>query len=202
MRRAQRLDRGDAGHDLDIRQRIEPPRDAQRGIVQRGIAPDQQRDLAVTAEMIGDRLRPGRGDRVVPIVHALAVIGLACVTHGKIELGNARGVVGEHIRADRPPEIGKIGFCRPLARDQNEIGGVDRADRSARELPGIAATDADQGERHHDDPPSASAPNMITAAVEAAPPRASCSASSAMVVRTSRSSVAAEGFGEQRRSAR
>ena len=149
MRRAQRLDRGDAGHDLDIRQGIEPPRNAQRGIVQRGIAPDQQRDLAVTAEMICDRLRPGsrqrhRANRPRPCDSPLH-------RHRAREDRTRRcaSFVGEHIGADRPPEIGKIGFCRPLARDQDEIGRIDCADRGARELPGIAATDAYQGEREH-----------------------------------------------------
>ncbi len=75
--------------------------------------------------MACDRLRPGCGDRIVPIVHALAVVGLGCIAHGKIELGDARLVAGEHVRADRPPQIGEIRLRRPLARDQDEIGGVD-----------------------------------------------------------------------------
>src|SRR3954471_22946798 len=52
--------------------------------------------------------------------------------------------------------------------------------------PGVKG--AKGGGGHHDGYSPASAPNRMTAAVEAAPPRASCSASSAIVVRTKRSS--------------
>jgi len=48
------------------------------------------------------------------------------------------------------PQVREVGYLRALARDQDEIGGVDRANRLQRKLLWIAASDADQSEREHE----------------------------------------------------
>ena len=114
--------------------------------------------------MACDRLRPGRGDGIVPIVYTFAVIRLAGVAHWQFELCDARLVVGQHVGTDRPPQFREIGLRGALARDQNEIGGVDRADRGKRELRGITTADAYQGERQHafsEGRPQTTAPHVV-----------------------------------------
>ena len=118
-------------------------------VVKRRIAPDQQRNPPFTSKMARDRLRPGFGDPVVPLVHAPAVIRFTCVTHRQIEFRDARPVVGDHVCADGPPQFGEVGLHRPLARNEDEVGCIDSTDRHERELLGIAATDSYQGEREH-----------------------------------------------------
>lgn len=96
------------------------------------------------SEMIFDFSRPCRGDGVVPFVHALAIVLCVRVTHRQIELDDLGLVVGEHVGANGSPQVGKFRFLAALARNEDEIGRIDRADRGQRELLGIAAADADQ----------------------------------------------------------
>jgi len=51
---------------------------------------------------------------------------------------------------ERAPQLGEIGFVRPLARDQHQICRVDGADCRKRQLLGIAAANANEREREHE----------------------------------------------------
>src|SRR5262249_11947433 len=175
----ERLDRGDPGDHLDFGKWLEPARDAQAGVIKRRIAPDQERDAAGGAEIRVDLARPSRGDGIVPVIDAAAIILAVGIAHGKIELDQSRSLARQNARADFPPQLGEVGLLLALARNEDEIGGVDRLDRSQRELRGITAADADQGKREHDQAP-ASAPYRITA-VAATGSWASCSASAPIV---------------------
>src|SRR5580692_1133202 len=137
--------------------------------------------------MACDLPRPRGGHRIVPRIDTGAVIVGSAVAPRQIELDDVRPAVGQDRSANRPPQLGKIGFLFALARDQHEIGGIDRADACERQLCGISTTDTDQGQCEGAGHGSslASAPNKITA-VAGAPSSASCSASFSIVVRMSR----------------
>jgi len=85
----------------------------------------------------------------VPLIDATAIILPIAVALGQVELGDARLGIGENLCADRPAQRREIGFLRAFARDQDEVGGIDRADGLERQLIGIAATDPDQRQGKH-----------------------------------------------------
>ena len=109
--------RRDARHHVDDRHRLEPARDPQAGVVERGIAPDQERNASFRPKLTRNRARPGCGNGVMPIVHSRTIVLVSGVAHRHIELGNTRSVVGENSLANGPAQLGEIGFRRALARN-------------------------------------------------------------------------------------
>jgi len=100
--------------------------------------------------MSRDLSRPRRGNRIVPRVDAAAVVVTAGIALGQVEFDETRRIAVENLRADRAPEFGEIGFIRPLARNQDEIGRAKRADCRERQLFGITAANSDEGQREHE----------------------------------------------------
>src|SRR5262249_39289705 len=94
--------------------------------------------------------RPDRGHGIMPVVDTAAIVLALHVTNRQIEFDQARVAVRQHPRANFTPELGEIGFLLALARNEDEIGGVDGTDGRNRELLGGPATDADQRYREHD----------------------------------------------------
>ena len=96
-----------------------------------------------------DLSRPCRGNCIVPCVDTAAVVVTPASRCGRSNSMRRRVSLVRTSRADRSPELGEIGFVRPLARDQNEIGRAKRADRRKRQLLGITAANTYQGQRQH-----------------------------------------------------
>src|SRR5262245_17334891 len=99
--------------------------------------------------MVIDLARPDGCDRVVPVIDSAAVILAISVTRRQVELDDACLAVGYDLRTNLPAQFGEIGFLFSLARDQDQVGGVDRTDGFQRQPFRVAATDADQSKRKH-----------------------------------------------------
>ena len=91
-----------------------------------------------------DLARPHGSDGIVPVIDAAAIILAIDIAHRQIELDQPRCAAGQNLRANLPPQFGEIGLLLALARDQDEIGGIDGAHRRKRQLLGITAADTDQ----------------------------------------------------------
>ena len=66
--------------------RVKPARDTKAEIIQRRVAPDQQRHPPAIAEMSRDLSRPCRGNCIVPCVDTAAVIVTPGIALRQVEL--------------------------------------------------------------------------------------------------------------------
>ena len=155
-------------------------RDAQGAVVKRRIAPDQQRHIAGRG-MARDGGGPDLCDGIVPILDAPAIVRVGRVRAGHIKFRLYCQWVSDKCCADLAAQVGQIGLCLALARDQHQIGGVQRLDRLKGQVIGIAGADADQVQMDH-----AARPQMLEqghpATTQATSPtarlRAACAAAS------------------------
>ncbi|MPL67318.1 hypothetical protein SDC9_13009 [bioreactor metagenome] len=151
MGRAQRLHRGDPGNDPRRHRQHpgQPRRDAQRRIVKRRVAPDQERYPPLGADLRADLALPGGGDGVVPVVHALPVGGIFRLAHRQGEIDDTGAGHAQMGFAQRAAQPGKVRLLGALERDQHKVGRVHRLDRLQRQVPGVAGADADEGQFDH-----------------------------------------------------
>ncbi len=147
MRGRQHLDAGDAGHDVDRDRWAKPLRDPQAAVIERRVAPDEQRNRAAIGQVLGDLLHPDRRDRVMPVGHRLDISGLIRAP-GHVELDHSRRA-GEQLRTDGPAQVDQVGLGLSLARQQDEVSIVHRPNGGERQMIGIARADADQGQADH-----------------------------------------------------
>ncbi|CAM3379224.1 hypothetical protein SPZE110945_18455 [Sphingomonas zeae] len=147
MCRAQSLKAGDSRHDRHPLHRHQPPGDADRAVVKRGVAPYEQRHPPAAGQMCRDCPSPAFGDRIMPMLDAIE-IGPLAAAHRQVELDHPHGCPRQHLRADVAAQVDQFGLVR-LARQQDQVGGAHRGLRRTGQVLGIARTDADQVEMDH-----------------------------------------------------
>ncbi len=166
------LKRSDSRHDAKARARVEAFRDAQGGVVEPGVAPDEEGDGAVRS-LPRDGVGPERRDGVVPAGDSLGV-GQALVAHGHVELGDAGGAAG--FPQDRVAEVGEVRLVLALARDEDERRLTQRGARLERHVRRVAGADPDEPEVKHgrNGRTGAGPPGKVRPRRGAAPRRATC----------------------------
>ena len=159
MRGGQRLQAGDAGNDPDMQRHAVGAQslgDAQRAVVERGIAPDEQSEPTAMRQVLGDLRRPGRGDRIVPVAHRGEI--RACGSADRqVELDDPNRP-RQRGGAERAAQVDQVRLGVALARQQDQVGGVHRRLGLAGKVIGIARADADQIELDHGASSSISGP--------------------------------------------
>ncbi len=145
----QRLDRGDARNDAQVEQHLsaQPFDNAQSAVIERGVAPDQEARLAAVGQGLAQGAHPGLGDRVMPIIDPLPIIGRGLVADRQIELMQARPWCAQVAGADLAAEFREVFLVGAFARDQQRVDLVHRRDGLLREVSRVAGADADQDQR-------------------------------------------------------
>jgi hypothetical protein len=144
---------GDAGDDLDgefdIAALLYTLEDAQRAVIERRIAPDQERAAAVLGKFVADQRFVDAGDVLVPIVHGCPVGWRGFVAHRHVELDAAGFRVGDEAVADFAAQAGEVAFFCTLVRDEQHVGAVQAGDGLDGHMLGISGADADDEKGSH-----------------------------------------------------
>ena len=128
--------------------RAQPVGDAERAVVERRIAPDEQRQAAAVRQMRGDLRPPGERDRVVPCIDRAQIVGASVSRSGRSNSTTRVAPVSTSAQMVRRRSI-RSRLRIALARQQDQVGGVHRRDRGARQVIGVAGADADEVKVDH-----------------------------------------------------
>lgn len=148
----ERLHAGDPRNDGDIEfdrlERVCALENADRAVVETGIAPDEKcADSGLWQRR--DQFGVDLGEGSVPVVNALQ-IGLPCgepLGHGKFHDGG--GAIGEVAAADLATDRGKPVLCGSLGGDEDRMGTVHGVDRLDRHMLGVTRSYADDLDMSH-----------------------------------------------------
>ncbi len=149
----QGLNAGDAGNDFERKvQRSspgEPLEDPQGAVVERRVAPDQERSAFAVRERLADRPLVLLEAQLVPGEDRGLVVWRIPIALRILDHDGAIGAIAQVALTDLEPQPRQIVFGGSLVDDEDHIDSRQRFDRLQRQMVRIAAADADDQHLAH-----------------------------------------------------